>query len=131
MVRNGSTGFAQYHNEHGVDELVALGRCLGDPLCLRGLILLFRSELTLPEMSRCLEEESRKVQLRLDWMRDAGLVEHQKCGRYHCYRLLPAKREMLGRLFEEHRTSLAWSPTLQLDRRRVRTCFSRRDVKGI
>jgi ArsR family transcriptional regulator, arsenate/arsenite/antimonite-responsive transcriptional repressor len=76
---------------HSIDELVAVSKALGDEGRVRVLALLKEGELCLCQIIDILGLAPSTVSKHMSVLRQAGLIEQRKEGRWHFYRLAGTK----------------------------------------
>ncbi len=84
-----------------VDQAVGVFRVFSDRTRLRIFLLLLDAELCVREMMALLKTEQSLLSHQLQIMRQAGLVEFRRNGRWIYYRILPACRKQLEPVFRE------------------------------
>lgn len=84
-----------------VEEAVGVFRVFSDRTRLRIFLLLLDSELCVREMMALLKTEQSLLSHQLQIMRQAGLVEFRRNGRWIYYRIPPACRKQLEQVFRE------------------------------
>lgn len=72
---------------HSIDELVAIAKALGDEGRVRVLALLKEGELCLCQIIDILDLAPSTVSKHMSILREAGLIDQRKEGRWHFYRL--------------------------------------------
>jgi ArsR family transcriptional regulator len=75
-------------------------RALSDPTRLRIMLLVMRRDLCVCELTFILKMEQSRVSHQLRILRDAGLVEDIRTGRWIIYRVPAAARKVLHTLLE-------------------------------
>lgn len=83
------------------DEVLKIFRVFSDRTRLRIFLLLLDSELCVGELAALLQLEQSLISHQLKIMRQAGLVEARKSGRWNFYHLSAACQKQLGPLLRE------------------------------
>jgi DNA-binding transcriptional ArsR family regulator len=101
----------------GPTDIVNFFRALADPVRLRIVRLLFEQPLCVCELTFILKMEQSRVSHHLRILRDSGLVQDERQGRWIIYRIVESRREALD---------AALQPALHADRDHFRAY--RRDL---
>lgn len=105
-------------------DIIKVFKALSDPTRLRILFVLLRRELCVCEIMFILNMEQSRISHQMGVLRNAGLVEDVRSGRWIIYRIPREAREMLEGIFErsmDYRFEL--SPEAEKDRRRFEACL--------
>jgi len=105
-------------------DIVRIFKTLSDPTRLRILMLLLQRELCVCELMFILKQEQSRVSHHLRILRDSGLVEDIREGKWIIYRIPGKVRGSLEPLFEEFLKE-KWKSYKELDtdRRRLAVCL--------
>jgi len=83
-----------------MDQTVKIFKTLSDPTRLRILALLLRQELCVCELTAALEMEQSRISHQLRVLRNAGLVEDTRDGKWIIYRISKDKKKDLKFIFD-------------------------------
>ncbi|RYG44584.1 ArsR family transcriptional regulator [bacterium] len=100
-------------------HLIQLGRHLSDPLTVRILLCLLSDEMGVAELQRLLNVRRSRLDTRLAQLRDAGLVGAEQEGRYLRFRVMPDKKDLVVRIFNEFSEEIEWDPEMSRVRKRL------------
>jgi ArsR family transcriptional regulator len=104
-------------------------KSLSDPTRLRIVLLLLERDLCVCELTAILDMEQSRVSHQLRILRDAGLIEDDREGRWIIYRMPEAVKEHLRPLLERPlRDDAEAVETVRKDRAALETCI-RNDVR--
>jgi ArsR family transcriptional regulator len=111
-------------------DIVKIFKALADPTRLRITLLLVRRELCVCELMYVLDMEQSRVSHHMRVLREAGLAEDVREGRWIIYRIAAGARGVLeGLLAGELRERLAATPEAEADAAKLETCLCE-DVRG-
>src|SRR4051812_43074358 len=110
-----------------MDEVVLMAKAFADETRLRILRALFEQELCVCELCDALEATQSTLSTHLQVLREAGLVETRKQGRWVYYRMNNEKRNFADALFEIFEQTLARDRTLGSDAKRLQRRISERE----
>lgn len=111
-------------------DVVKTFKALADPTRLRIMLLLDRRELCVCELMYVLEMEQSRVSHHMRVLRDAGIAEDVREGRWIIYRVPAGARGVLkGLLAGELEESIAATPEAKGDAARLEACL-REDLRG-
>ena len=96
-------------------DIVRIFKTLSDPTRLRIMMLLLQRELCVCELMFILKQEQSRVSHNLRILRDSGLVEDVREGKWIIYRIPGKVRRSLEPLFEEVLKE-KWRSSKELDR---------------
>lgn len=112
-----------------MNETLKILKALSDPTRLRLVALLLRRDLCVCEMMYVLRSEQSRLSHQLRVLREAGLVEDRREGRWINYRLTDRARRLLERpLAEELGLESKNSRALSSDISRLKLCI-KQDVR--
>jgi len=100
-----------------MQQLVQLAKALADPTRIRVLTALRSGELCVCELCDALGIAQSTLSTHLQFIRQAGLVQTRKQGKWVYYSLQPGQETLLTSVFESFAVSLGGDPTLQRDAR--------------
>ncbi len=109
-------------------------KALSDPTRLRILQLLLRKELCVCELVFTLKMEQSRISHQLRILKEAGLVEDIREGKWINYRIKHSSRDLLAFLFDRFfKADLEKSTEAKQDRINLKNCLKReiRKKKGI
>lgn len=113
-----------------VKDAVTVLKALADPTRLRVLLLLGVRELCVCELTHILGMEQSRVSHHMRILRQAGLVEDLRQGRWMIYRVPPRSRAFVDGLVEGLARSGLGRPARRAgDVRKLEDCV-RRDIRG-
>lgn len=105
-------------------DIVKIFKTLSDATRLRIIMLLLQRELCVCELTFILKQEQSRVSHHLRILRDSGLVEDVREGRWIIYRIPAKVRRSLEPLFEEFlREKLKSSRELRQDIGKLDVCI--------
>jgi ArsR family transcriptional regulator len=105
-------------------DVVRIFKTLSDPTRLRIILLLLRKELCVCELTFILDQEQSRVSHHLRILRDSGLVEDVREGKWIIYKIPEEVRRSLEPLFDEFLTEkLKSSRELRRDSGRLGVCL--------
>jgi ubiquinone/menaquinone biosynthesis C-methylase UbiE/DNA-binding transcriptional ArsR family regulator len=108
-------------------SIVKILRVVADPNRLRILLLLEGEELSVAELQEILTMGQSTISTHLAQLKQAGLVEDRRTGKYSLYRLVSRNgTDVLARLLEQAREEI---PEAELDRAAVRRVVKKRQDK--
>jgi ubiquinone/menaquinone biosynthesis C-methylase UbiE/DNA-binding transcriptional ArsR family regulator len=108
-------------------SIVKILRVVADPNRLRILLLLDGEELSVAELQEVLTMGQSTISTHLAQLKQAGLVEDRRTGKYSLYRLVSRNgTDVLARLLEQAREEI---PEAELDRAAVRRVVKKRQDK--
>jgi ubiquinone/menaquinone biosynthesis C-methylase UbiE/DNA-binding transcriptional ArsR family regulator len=108
-------------------SIVKILRVVADPNRLRILLLLEGEELSVAELQEVLTMGQSTISTHLAQLKQAGLVEDRRTGKYSLYRLVSRSgTDVLARLLEQAREEI---PEAKLDRAAVRRVVKKRQDK--
>ena len=111
-------------------DVVNIFKALADPTRLRIVLLLRRRELCVCEMMFILRMEQSRVSHHMRVLRDAGIAEDVREGRWIIYRVPEAARPLLeGLLTGAFKDRIGESGEAEADRRKLEECI-RDNVRG-
>lgn len=111
-------------------DIVKIFKALADPTRLRIMLLLRRRELCVCELMYILEMEQSRVSHHMRVLRDAGVAEDVREGRWIIYRVPEEAKTLLDGLFAgAFREPIEHSDEAQADRRKLEACI-RENVRG-
>ena len=111
-------------------DVVRIFKALADPTRLRIMILLRRRELCVCELMYILEMEQSRVSHHMRVLREAGIAEDVREGRWIIYRLPDQAKPLLEDLFAGAlKDRLGPSGEAQADLRKLEACV-RENVRG-
>jgi len=111
-------------------NVVKIFKALADPTRLRIMLLLQVRELCVCELTYILGMEQSRVSHQMRILREAGLAEGLRQGRWMIYRIPADSREFVVGLFDDlGRARLGRSARPAGDRRKLETCV-RKNVHG-
>jgi ArsR family transcriptional regulator len=111
-------------------DVVNIFKALADPTRLRIVLLLRRRELCVCELMFVLRMEQSRVSHHMRVLRDAGIAEDVREGRWITYRLAEATLPLLeGLLAGELREHIERSGEAEADARKLEACI-RENVRG-
>ena len=96
-------------------DIVRIFKTLSDPTRLRIMMLLLQRELCVCELMFILKQEQSRVSHNLRILRDSGLVEDVRAGKWIIYKIPGKVRRSLEPLFEEVLKE-KWKSSEELDR---------------
>lgn len=103
-----------------MNDIILLGRVLCDATRVRILAALRGGELCVCELVDALEISQSTLSSHLQVVRQAGLVDTRKQGRWVYYTLQPGQAELLESIFAHHAKTLAADKVLKADARRLK-----------
>jgi ArsR family transcriptional regulator len=113
-----------------MNDAVKIFKALADPTRLRIMLLLQVRELCVCELTYILKMEQSRVSHHVRILREAGLAEVLREGRWMIYRIPAASREIVDGLFASlKRARLEPSARRTADRRKLAACV-RQNVRG-
>jgi len=113
-----------------MNDAVALLKALADPTRLRILLLLQVRELCVCELTYILGMEQSRISHHMRILREAGLTEDLRQGRWIIYRIPKGSRELIDGLFASLRRARLGGPTRRAgDARKLDLCV-RKDFRG-
>jgi ArsR family transcriptional regulator len=105
-------------------DIIRIFKTLSDPTRLRILMLLLQGELCVCELMFILKQEQSRVSHHLRILRDSGLVEDVREGKWIIYKIPGKVRRSLEPLFEEVlKEKWKSSKELDTDSRRLAVCL--------
>ena len=108
-------------------SIVKILRVVADPNRLRILLLLEREELSVAELQEILAMGQSTISTHLGQLKQAGLVEDRRTGKYSLYRLVSQNgTDVLARLLEQAREEI---PEAELDQAAVKRVVKKRQDK--
>jgi ubiquinone/menaquinone biosynthesis C-methylase UbiE/DNA-binding transcriptional ArsR family regulator len=108
-------------------SIVKILRVVADPNRLRILLLLEGEELSVAELQEILTTGQSTISTHLAQLKQAGLVEDRRTGKYSLYRLVSRNgTDVLARLLEQAREEI---PEAELDRAAMRRVVKKRQDK--
>jgi ArsR family transcriptional regulator len=111
-------------------DIVAVFKALADPTRLRIMLLLRKRELCVCELMFILGMEQSRVSRHMRVLREAGLAEDVRDGRWIIYRVPAAARTLLeGLLAGALKDRIEASAEAEADRRKLQECI-RDNVRG-
>ena len=111
-------------------DIVKIFKALADPTRLRIMLLLRKRELCVCELMFILGMEQSRVSRHMRVLREAGLAEDIRDGRWIIYRVPEAARPLLeGLLTGVFRDRIECSDEAEADARRLEACI-RENVRG-
>jgi len=111
-------------------DIVKIFKALSDPTRLRIVLLLRRRELCVCELMFVLRMEQSRVSHHMRVLRDAGIAEDLREGRWIIYRVSEAAQPLLeGLLTGGFRDRIERSGEAEADARRLEACV-RENVRG-
>ena len=96
-------------------RLLQLGSCLADPLIVRTLLCLLSEEFSVRDLQRILRVNRSRLQPRLTLLRECGLVEVERIGRFLIFKVANDRRKLIQAVLEDHRDDLTWDPDVSKD----------------
>jgi ArsR family transcriptional regulator len=113
-----------------VNDAVRIFKALADPTRLRIMLLLQVRELCVCELTYILGMEQSRVSHHMRILREAGLTEDLRQGRWMIYRIPKGSREFVDGLFADlGRAHLGRSARRAGDARKLETCV-RKNFRG-
>jgi ArsR family transcriptional regulator len=113
-----------------VKDVVRIFKALADPNRLRIMLLLLRRELCVCELMFILEMEQSRVSHHMRILRDAGIAEDVREGRWIIYRVPEALRCLVEDLFAAAlRERIEVSGEMDADVRKLEACI-RENIRG-
>ncbi len=113
-----------------VKDVVRIFKALADPNRLRIMLLLLRRELCVCELMFILEMEQSRVSHHMRILRDAGIAEDVREGRWIIYRVPEALRNLVEDLFAAAlRERIEVSGEMDADVRKLEACV-RENIRG-
>lgn len=113
-----------------VKDVVRIFKALSDPTRLRIMLLLRRRELCVCELMFILEMEQSRVSHHMRVLRDAGIAEDVREGRWIIYRVPEASRGLIEGLFAGAlRERMEGSGEAAADARKLKACV-RENIRG-
>src|SRR4030042_1218994 len=114
----------------GLKEVVRILKALADPTRLRIMLLLRRRELCVCELMFILEMEQSRVSHHMRILRDAGIAEDVREGRWIIYRVPEASRGLVEDLFAGAlQERIEGSSEADADVRKLEVCV-RENIRG-
>ena len=114
----------------GLKEVVRILKALADPTRLRIMLLLRRRELCVCELMFILEMEQSRVSHHMRTLRDAGIAEDVREGRWIIYRVPEASRGLVEDLFARAlQERIEGSSEADADVRKLEVCV-RENIRG-
>ena len=114
----------------GLKEVVRIFKALADPNRLRIMLLLLRRELCVCELMFILEMEQSRVSHHMRVLRDAGIAEDVREGRWIIYRIPEASRSLVEDLFAGAlQVHIEGSGEAEADARKLEACV-RENIRG-
>ena len=114
-----------------VKDVVDIFKALADPTRLRIMLLLQVRELCVCELTYILGMEQSRVSHQMRILREAGLVEDLRQGRWMIYRIPADSREFVDGLLAALGKARLGRPARRAgDRRKLETCV-RKNVRGL
>ena len=111
-------------------RITRIFKSLSDPTRLRIILLLLERDLCVCELTAILEMEQSRVSHQLRILRDAGLIEDDREGRWIIYRVPEASRPLLEGLFAGTlRERIEISAEASEDARKLEACV-RENLRG-
>lgn len=110
-----------------MNDLLLFAKAISDPIRLRILYALQEGELCVCELADALELRQSTLSTHLQIIRQAGLVQTRREGRWVYYALEPATRPLLDELFAAYRASLEADRRLKRDAERIQQRLAMRE----
>lgn len=110
-----------------MNDLLLFAKAISDPIRLRILYALREGELCVCELADALELRQSTLSTHLQIIRQAGLVQTRREGRWVYYALDPATRPLLDELFAAYRASLEADRRLKRDAERIQQRLAMRE----
>jgi ArsR family transcriptional regulator len=111
-------------------DVVKIFKALSDPTRMRIVLLLMRRELCVCELMFVLEMEQSRVSHHMRVLRDAGLAEDVRDGRWIIYRVPEGLKDLLDGLFSGSlRERIELSREASEDGRKLESCV-RENIRG-
>ncbi len=104
-----------------MNDVVLLGKALSDPTRIRILTALLVSELCVCELCEALELTQSTLSSHLQTIRQAGLVDTRKDGKWIYYGLVDSYRPLVVQIFDPFSAAMACDKRLQRDLDGVQT----------
>jgi ArsR family transcriptional regulator len=113
-----------------MNDAVKIFKALADPTRLRIMLLLQVRELCVCELTYILKMEQSRVSHHMRILREAGLAEDLREGRWMIYRIPAGSREFVDGLFAGlGRARLGRSDRRTADRRKLSSCV-KKNIRG-
>jgi ArsR family transcriptional regulator len=113
-----------------IKDIVKIFKALADPTRLRIMLLLRRRELCVCELMFILEMEQSRVSHHMRVLRDAGIAEDVRDGRWIIYRVPEEARMLIGELFAGTlRERIEHSREASGDIRKLNSCINE-NIRG-
>ena len=109
-----------------MEKLVAVAKALADPTRVRILAALRAGELCVCELCDALDATQSTLSTHLQVIRDAGLVQTRRDGKWIYYALEPAAKRLLKSVFAFFETGLDKNPDLRRDALRMKKRLNQR-----
>lgn len=84
-------------------------------MIVRTLLCLLSEEFSVRDLQRILRVNRSRLQPRLSLLRDCGLVETERIGRFLKFRLANDRRQLIQTVLTDHRDDLTWDPDVTKD----------------
>jgi DNA-binding transcriptional ArsR family regulator len=107
-----------------MQRLVQFGKCLSDPLIVRILLVLVGRDLKMFQLEQVLQQSRPALDVRLNRMRQCGLVDTEPDGRWLRFHLAERHRDLVRQLLHEYEDELQWDLDVTLDAKRLRELSS-------
>jgi len=109
--------------------LIKFSRALSDPISVRICILLTAESLTIGELQAILSLSRSMVNERLTRLREAGIVESYRNGRWISFTLTEASHEIISLLLQIFAEELSWHDAVTADRHALETLIQSKKLK--
>lgn len=113
--------------EAEMNDLLLFAKAISDPIRLRILYALEEGELCVCELADALELRQSTLSTHLQIIRQAGLVQTRREGKWVYYALEPEARPLLDVLFSTYRNSLEADRRLKRDAERLQQRLAMRE----
>jgi len=110
--------------------LIKFSRALSDPISVRICILLTAESLTIGELQAILSLSRSMVNERLTRLREAGIVESYRNGRWISFTLTEASHEIISLLLQIFAEELSWHDAVAADRRALEVVRETKNPKN-
>jgi ArsR family transcriptional regulator len=110
-----------------MNALVTMAKALADPTRVRILAAVHDGELCVCELCDALDVTQSTLSTHLQVIRDAGLLEARKAGKWTYYRVHPQQQAVVDAVFKAFRASLESDQVLRQDRRKLQSRLTLRN----
>ena len=110
--------------------LIKFSRALSDPISVRICILLCAESLTIGELQAVMNLSRSMVNERLTRLRDAGIVESYRSGRWISYTIAEIPQEILSLLRQMFADELSWHDAVTADRHALEALTQAKQLKN-